>query len=734
MKKWVTIICIILFLSFFIPVVYAYEIHIEGRSAVWIFQDAANEYSKIHPDITFKITDASSSTALDNVYRGTIDIASIQYNTTKNGVDFSQLNKTVIFKDATIVIVNSGNPINSLDIENVRGIFREKIDNWGMVGGPFVPIITVGNNLTDPKTGKQSGYRRQFYSQILNEEISSSDTNIQVVKNEDVIIRVAAIPYAMGYSNFYYGDPRNLDSNLIGFKSVAIKVGDQEFHPTFENIVDGSYPFQECSTICTRTEATLETKEFVDFLLSPRGQIILTKNGHVPVRSIAYGENVDVSNPINIVYPGQYFLTRDLSSADLINSTNYQNPRWETFFITIKANNVFLDGMGHTISCDTPSGMATGIICTGLYAQGTSFGPSSNITIKNLTISGGDKGIRLSEVTRVGLDDITFKNNGWALYLNYIDNISINNIKSSSFLNSQIKTIENVNENNIVMYGCGCTNVFLNNKKVNSVPGDKDSCENYYVPREVFLSPLAVFGILIPKLVLKFSDIFDSLWEKTSSLTSRAAVINARIKRKKREIAKNHKTSVSLLNHIFFISFIGAIIFGTAFYYKFWYLDFNASILITFIAIGSVIIIFHDFVRYLIAKRLKINATYRFWGWGIVWMIITTLFLPVVVGKPTHTEIETENSDKKALALIMMSSPLAGLILSIGFLFLWMQGGWNYYIGFIGIEMSIMTAFISFFPVSPMDGEKVWNWNKALWALIFFPIAIIYFIFFIYPI
>jgi phosphate transport system substrate-binding protein len=730
MKNWAMVFFIVLFSLFFIvQLSNATDIRVEGVSAVWMIQEAADAYTKINPDISISITDTKSSLAIENVSRGTTDIAVFVDNTTNKGADISQLKKTLFAKDVPIVIVNSNNPVNSLDIEEVRGIFRDKIDNWGMVGGPFNPIITVGNNLTYSKTGKQSGYRKQFYSQILNENFTLFDTAIQTQKNEEVCIQVASIPYAIGYSNFYYVDQRNLDSNMMGFKPVAIKVGDQELYPTYENIMNESYPYQQNFNIYTRVDANTETKEFVDFLLSPRGQIILTRNGHVPVKSIEYGENINVSYPINILHPGQYYLTQDLTSADLINSTNFQNPRYLSSFIEITANNVIFDGMGHTITCNTPSGEATDLICAGVYVHGTSFGPSSNITIKNLTIV-SNEGFRLSEVNHVVFEKLIFEQYGWRLNLN---NISLNNIKSSSFRNPYVGNIENINQNNFFVYGCKVTNFFINNKQVDKVPGDEPGCEG--PPQQIFgLSLFAVLGILIPKIIWKFSDALEIPWERWGITKSRLIGINNQIDRRKIQIAEKHEALVKLIHNILIISLIGAVILGYVFYYKFWYRDFDLSILIMFIVIGTVVFIVHDIIHYLIAKKLKIAARYRFWGWGIIWMIITTLTFPVVFGKPIRTEIENKNADKKALALAMMSAPLAGLILSIGFLLLWMQGGWYYYIGYIGIEMSIMTAFISFFPFSPMDGEKVLKWNPTVWALIFFPLAIVYFKLFILPI
>jgi len=726
MKRWAMVFFIVLFSLFFIvQSSNATDIRVEGVSAVWMIQEAADAYTKIHPDISISITDTKSSLAIENVSRGMTDIAVFVDNTTNKSADISQLKKTLFAKDVPIVIVNSNNPVNSLDIEDVRGIFRGKIDNWGMVGGPFKPIITVGNNLTYSQTGKQSGYRKQFYSQVLNENFTLFDTTIQTQKNEEVCIQVASTSYAIGYSNFYYVDQRNLDSNMMGFKPVAIKVGDQELYPTYENIMNESYPYQQNFNIYTRVDTNTETKEFVDFLLSPRGQIILTRNGHVPVKSIEYGENIDVSYPINILHPGQYYLTRDLTSADLINSTNFQNPRYLSSFIEITASNVIFDGMGHTITCNTPSGGATDLICAGVYIHGTSFGPSSNITIKNLTIV-SNEGFRLSEVTHVVFENIIFEQYGGRFHLNRIDNLSINNIFSQS------KTIENINGKNFSVYGCKVSNFFMNNKKVEKVPGDEPGCEG--PPQQLFpLNLFAVLGILIPKFLWKFSDVFEIPWERWGITKSRLIGINTQIDRRKKEIAEKHEALVKIIHNILIISLIGAVILGFVFYYKFWYRDFDLLILIMFIVIGTVVIIVHDIIHYLFAKKLKIAARYRFWGWGIIWMIITTLMFPVVFGKPIRTEIEDKKPDKKALAFAMMSAPLAVLILSIGFLLLWSLGGWYYYIGYIGIEMSIMTAFISFFPFSPMDGEKVLNWNKTVWALIFFPLVFVYSILFILP-
>jgi len=53
--------------------------------------------------------------------------------------------------------------------------------------------------------------------------------------------------------------------------------------PTLENIRNGSYPIARDLNIVVRGDISPKAKEFVDYLLSPSGQVYVQESGYVPI-------------------------------------------------------------------------------------------------------------------------------------------------------------------------------------------------------------------------------------------------------------------------------------------------------------------------------------------------------------------------------------------------------------------------------------------------------------------
>ena len=114
-------------------------------------------------------------------------------------------------------------------------------------------------------------------------------------------------------------------------------------------------------------------------------------------------------------------------------------------------------------------------------------------------------------------------------------------------------------------------------------------------------------------------------------------------------------------------------------------------------------------------------------------MFLTTSILGSIVGQPVRTAIEREDEyEKKILALIMLAGPLVSLVLSASFLLLYLMKGPYSSLAMIGLDMSLLTALVSFLPISPMEGERVFKWNKLVWVVVFVPVLLAYCYFLIF--
>ncbi len=54
------------------------------------------------------------------------------------------------------------------------------------------------------------------------------------------------------------------------------------------------------------------------------------------------------------------------------------------------------------------------------------------------------------------------------------------------------------------------------------------------------------------------------------------------------------------------------------------------------------------------------------------------------------------------------------------------MGGTYASLAWTGLNMSLLTAVVSFIPLFPMEGERVYKWNKLVWLMVFIPIALAY--------
>jgi parallel beta-helix repeat protein len=282
-------------------------------------------------------------------------------------------------------------------------------------------------------------------------------------------------------------------------------------------------------------------------------------------------------------------------------------------------------------------------------------------------------------------------------------------------------TIAN-NSNAISLSNCGPDINLVNNTLI----GNKQNVERYNyndsIPLTIIIGTILVYLIKVlsgtskvaqkigsSKILKRFSEKFKPTEEKIS------AALN------------NLKISFILKNNIA-VSLLGACVLGGAFTYIYlssFGLKIEVFAALTFI--GGIVMIVPRAVQYLAANKGGMSAEYRMWWGGLLVIFLTTSLLNTVFGLPVRTAIEKEDEyEKKNLALTMLAGPLVSLVLSASFLLLFLMKGTYASLALTGLNMSLLSAFVSFLPISPMEGERVFKWNKLVWVVVFAPILLAY--------
>ncbi len=241
----------------------------------------AERYQQEQPDVRLSVTGGGSGTGIAALINKTVDIANASRQITdqevqeaeKNGV---QPQEFVVSRDAIAVIVNPGNPINSLTMQQISDIYSGKIGNWSAVGGEDRPIVRLSRETN-------SGTHVYFLEAVVrmgnpdDKTIFSADT-LLLPSSEGIISEVSDNPNAIGYDGLGYVTPN------VKVIAVAPKAGDSPILPSAETVNDGRYPIARDLYMYTNGVPSGAAKAYLDWIFSAEAQTIVKELGFVPMQ------------------------------------------------------------------------------------------------------------------------------------------------------------------------------------------------------------------------------------------------------------------------------------------------------------------------------------------------------------------------------------------------------------------------------------------------------------------
>ena len=227
------------------------------------------EYRKSHPTITFDLESKATGYGFGALMGGFCDIAGASRPPLKEELEMAQsrnveYNDHVIGAYSVAVVVNAANPVGDLTREQVRDIFTGVIHNWKEVGGSDGPIHLC---IRDPISGTHLGFR-----ELAMENKPYADTPNLLTNYEAIVEAVAKDANGIGYSSLEL-------ENSAGVKPVSIG----GIVPNVSDVDKGDYPYARVLHLYTsKGHETQEALAFIQFVLSPQGQAVLTRTGYTP--------------------------------------------------------------------------------------------------------------------------------------------------------------------------------------------------------------------------------------------------------------------------------------------------------------------------------------------------------------------------------------------------------------------------------------------------------------------
>jgi phosphate transport system substrate-binding protein len=251
------------------------KITIKGSDTMVILsQRWAEIYMKQHPETSIQVTGGGSGVGLAALINGTTDIANASRPIKPSEVEklksrYNTLGVEIpCAKDGITVYLNESNPVKELSLEQLSAIYTAKVTNWKEVGGEDASITLYGRE-------NSSGTYVYFKESVVKDDYAASCQTLP--GTAAVVNAVKKDKYGIGYGGAAYAE---------GVRHCMVKKDDKSpaYLPTSENVAKNLYPITRYLYMYMRNRPIGDVKKFVDWVLGPEGQKIVTAVGYFPIK------------------------------------------------------------------------------------------------------------------------------------------------------------------------------------------------------------------------------------------------------------------------------------------------------------------------------------------------------------------------------------------------------------------------------------------------------------------
>jgi phosphate transport system substrate-binding protein len=220
--------------------------------------------------VNIAVKGGGSGTGITALINGTADFADASRNVKDDEKQAASskgenLVETAVAKDGISVIVNPSNQVAALTTEQLGKIYRGEITNWKDVGGADAQIVLLGRDTS-------SGTYELFKEKVVGKDRDYSKSMRNLASNQAILSEVQKNANAIGYIGLGYA--QNAGNSV---KRVTV----DGVEDTAANVQNGTYPLSRDLYMVSNGELKDLMKSYIDWILGPDGQKIVTDQGFV---------------------------------------------------------------------------------------------------------------------------------------------------------------------------------------------------------------------------------------------------------------------------------------------------------------------------------------------------------------------------------------------------------------------------------------------------------------------
>lgn len=242
---------------------------VKGSTTVLPITQKAAEVFKKSTGISVFLEGSGSGNGIKSLIEGGCDIANSsremkkeeKESAKKKGVEVKEI---PVAYDMVVPVVHPSNPVKNLTLDQLKAIYDGSIKNWKEVGGKDENIVVISRDTS-------SGTYEMWHEKVMKKADVRADALLQA-SNGAIVTSVAGNPRAIGYVGFGYLNP--------SIKALSIN----GVIATIQNGKSGKFPTSRRLYMYVNSKKLSDSaKQFVDFLLGPKGQAIVKEEGYIPL-------------------------------------------------------------------------------------------------------------------------------------------------------------------------------------------------------------------------------------------------------------------------------------------------------------------------------------------------------------------------------------------------------------------------------------------------------------------
>ncbi|MCR9245671.1 MAG: phosphate ABC transporter substrate-binding protein [bacterium] len=261
------------------------EIQNDGSNTMLVVAGALAEiYHDKNPEIVVSVSGSGSGVGIASLVAGDVDIANASRPMKKEEIESAKKNgndpvEHIVGYDGIAVYVHKDNPIESLSVAQLKGIFGKggKVNSWKDLG------VDLGsedvNEIAVLSRQSSSGTYECFRNIVLGGKKESFKPDCRLLNgSKEVVEFCAKTKSAIGYSGLAYATD---DVKIVPVQKAD---GSPAVGPTIDSVLDKSYAIARPLYMYTNGEPQGDIKAYVDWIKSDEGQKVLLDKGYVPMR------------------------------------------------------------------------------------------------------------------------------------------------------------------------------------------------------------------------------------------------------------------------------------------------------------------------------------------------------------------------------------------------------------------------------------------------------------------